>query len=404
LESDDLNRSVWRRRLVGRFAPAYWLVLLGALVAAWSAPRTGWDLLAYVAAAEDPWGSEPAQLQEDAYRELALLAGEERAAVLRGEPEDAGESRGATYRRTMAGDPEAFAAQLGFYRGRLLYLGLIRALHAAGLSLGHAVLLLSVLGGALYGAVLFLWLARHLPGPYAPLVGAVALLVTDASKTMAMTTPDMLAGALLVTGAWLLVELRRFLPALLVLLAALLVRDDHALLVGALLLAGLVPASGLPQLPRSRIVLGLVLSAMVVLACRGLGEVHPPWATWRHTFVEYMAYPLAESGSADPGFALSYTLRCLPKLAGGRVAITLILAAAAVASGRSGGRLEPGAGLAAVAGLAWLAHFALFPAEWSRLLLPYSTLVVVGLAAVWRARGMPWTDEPAQPMSAQAAP
>jgi hypothetical protein len=117
-----------------------------------------------------------------------------------------------------------------------------------------------------------------------------------------------------------------------------------------------------------------------------------------------MAFPLEEAGPPDLGQALSYTLRSLPKLLGGRVAITLLLAGAACLLSRRERGLEPGAGLALVAALAWLAHFALFPAEWSRLLLPYATLVAVGFAAVWRARGMPFTGEAAQPMSDQASP
>ncbi len=410
MEAEAPTAASPRRRPTGPLAAAYWLVLAGALFAAWSAPRVDWDLLAYVAAAEDPRAEEPAALLELARSELETLARPEHARRLQGfedpsRPDDAPADRSSDYQRRVAADPAAFAAQLGFYRGRLLYLGMIRAVHALGPGLARSVLLVSLLGGLLFGVVLFVWLASHLPGPYAPLVGAVALLLTGAGQVMAMTTPDMAAAALVLTGAWLLVERRRPAAGLAVLVIALLVRDDHAPLVAALVLASRVPASGLPQLGTRAAIAGLASVVAAVLACRLLGEVHPWWATWRHTFVEYMAFPLEEAGPADPGFALGHALRSVPKLVQGRPAIVLLLAAAAVALARRGPReARAGGGLALAAAAAWLVHFAAFPADWERLLLPYAALVVVGFAAAWRARGMPWADDAAQPMSDQASP
>ncbi len=373
-------------------AYAFILVVLGTR--ALQAPQVDWDALGYAGVVETWSGGTDEEVHAAAYSTVEEAAGPERAAELRGEGLDP-EDRGVAYRQRMAAEPEAFVAQLPFYRGRLVFLALLYAAGLLGASATTTALAISLLSGIAFGAVLILWTTRYLSMLYACLAAMIAMKLTGATEVMAMATPDMLAAALLLGGAYALVEARRAGLGLTLLALAVGTRADHVLLAGALL----AWLRFLPEPPRrltnGLFARGLGLLAVAVWAGTSLAGTYGWWTVFHHTFVEYMAFPGAETPAHDYGAAASRVLRSLPMFKAWQpLTFTLLAGAALVAGWRARGWRDVGAGLAAAATVAALAHFALFPALWPRMMLAYWALALVGLCAAWNELERPWPKSP----------
>lgn len=352
-----------RRARIG--ARAGWLLFafyLGLLAASGLfRPLHEWDLVAYVACAMERSGVGAAELHAAAFGALeAELEGPELGAL----------TTGSAYRERMAQDPEAFAAQLPFYRGRVLYVELVRALHLLGLRWVAAVHALSVLATLLLGLVAWRWASRAASGLPGAIACVLVLSSSGAASGVESATPDALAAMLVVLGAYLLLERGRALAASCAFGLAILARDD-SLLPAAFLLG----AAPLPQLrPTARLAAIGSLCALV-LGLRLYFDSHGWSAVVRHSFLGYLDDP-----SAAPPLSIGEHLRLLsarlPELHSLRGALLGTYLGLILWLGR-GARILVLPALALLAAL--LLRVALFPALWDRFLV--ATCVILGLLA-----------------------
>ena len=395
-ERTEAESGPTRTRLASPLVAAYVFILVVLGTRAYQAPQIDWDALGYAGVVETWRGGTDEEVHAAAFATIEDAAGPERAAELRGEGLDP-EGRGVVYRQRMAAEPDAFVAQLPFYRGRLVFLALLYAAGWLGASATTAALAISLISGVAFGAVLILWTTRYLSTLYACLAAMIAMKLTGATEVMAMATPDMLAGALLLGGAYALVETRRAGVGIALLALAVGARADHVLLAGALLAWLRFLPQPSRRLSNGAFARGLGLLAVVVWACTSMAGTYGWWTVFHHTFVEYMAFPGAEAPARDLGAAASRVLRSLPMFKAWQPLTFSLLAIAAVVVGwRSRGWRDLGAGLAAAATVAALAHFALFPALWPRMMMAYWALTLLGLCAAWNELERPWPKpEPA---------
>ncbi len=356
---------------------AFALVLFALAQQAWRAPTWGWDILGYAGAVEEASGADPAAIHGKVYAELDQLAPAEVANDLR---------QGIAYREQVSSDPHAFHAQLRFYRGRVVYIGLLAGLENLGLPPLRGAFLISVVAGLVFGLLLALLLMRLLPPSLAVVA---ALLVTywgGGREVMSMATPDMLASAFLLGGVLALFEVRSPWVAVSLFVLALGTRADHIFLVGPLLLwASIFPGARGEKISRGELSTALVLCAGTFWLCTAGRDTYSWWTVFHHTFIEYMAFPTRDVPEIDLGLAVSRALRSLPMFKALQPLVYGLVAASACVLGW---RLDRFRSRSTTLGLlvlaAMLLHFALFPALWPRLMLPYWTLALVGLCLVWR--------------------
>ncbi|MDF1798847.1 MAG: hypothetical protein P1V81_06700 [Planctomycetota bacterium] len=361
----DQERSSTPRWVFG-----IWLLFAG-LAVAWLPLRSfNWDALAYLGCVEELRGASVEELHASAYAALDSHAEPRVAESLRAKND---------YRLACSSDPAAFADQLPFYRGRVLYLGAVAALASLGVAPVQALFLVSWLGGVGLLVASGLWVRRLALGarhgrPRRAVLAGVALLVLAlgvAVDVPASGTPDALAAGLLVGGSYLLLEARRPRWGLLLLGLALATRADALVLVLPLT-AWLYLRPRAARGPLSPGVL-LVSSAgfvVVALSCtlgRGTFDL---WTVVHHTFVAYQAHPAATTPALDLDRWWGLLLRANHWLRWEAVVFALAGAWA----------LARGQGLALVALVGAGAHFVLFPALWPRLMLAYWVLLALAVA------------------------
>ena len=337
--------------------------------------KVEWDLLGYSACAMELRGATPEAVHAGVYQELDGRVSAEDAELLRTKN---------AYRVRLAVDPEAFAAQLPFYRGRVLYIGLIAALGGLGCSPIDGAFYVSWLSGLLLLAACARWLARRGHGSWEWVLGNLLLLVAlgffFGEHTLA--TADALAAALILWGAFFLLETRRTRLGLVLLGLSLTARTDHIVLIAALVAWCALPgAAAAPRISRRALVTSAGAYFVLILGCTVGREAYGPWTVFQHTFVDYMSLPATETPPFDPVIWLDQSLRSLPKFKSSAPQNFLVSTlAAAVIGWRRGKWRAGGTGLAFVALLATLIHFAFFPALWPRLMFPYWALG----ALAWR--------------------
>ena len=362
-----------------------WLLIAGYLIFA-VVSATGnrvwdWDVLAYTGCVEELRGGTPEEVHEAVYAQLEVYAPPEANEDLRSRNE---------YRARLASDPEAFAAQLPFYRGRVLPIALLAGLDRLGVSPMQGAFGLSLLSGLVIALVFLLWVSRYVA--FSPFVAASAvwLLLCDWKTTLAMATPDALAAALIVAGAFLLLETRYLFTALILLGLSLATRADHVLFVAPLLvLRYFQPPSG-RTLSKRVLVTTLILYAGVVFLCTKGRDTYEWWTVFHHTFVEYMVDPVAQTPERDLGFWFQRTMSSLPMFKAWEPLLTTLVALAAIGIGFWRDRWRSrGAGLAAAALLGVGVHFVVFPALWPRLFLAHWTLIGIAFLLASRERFSP---------------
>ncbi|MFT7484925.1 MAG: hypothetical protein ACI9F9_000771 [Candidatus Paceibacteria bacterium] len=373
---DPSNPPTLRERLKRPVFLAYALFLLALAQQAWSAPEWSWDLLGYMGSLEEMRGASPAEIHETVFSELDRVAPEEVARDLR---------HAIDYRTQLSTDAEAFHAQLRFYRGRVVFLGLLAGFESLGLPPIRAAFLISILSGIAFGLLLALMLMRLAPASLGVLAAFIAMKVSGAPSVMAMATPDMLAAALILGGVLALMEGCRWWVATLLFLLALGTRTDHILLVGPLLLwSAWGSAQAGFRAGRMQLGASLALCAAIFLFCTAGRNTYGWWTVFQHTFVEYMAFPELQTPGIDLGFALKRSLQSLPMFKALEPLLFSLVGLASIALGWRIDRLRSRwTSLGALAMFAALAHFALFPALWPRLMLPYWILGWVGLVGAW---------------------
>jgi len=362
----------------------FMLLLSAALtVNATLRPQWDWDMLAYAGCAEALRGDDTDEIHAAAYAALEAEAPPEVALRLRGESSTqlAGGGPDVTaYRQQLSGDAQAFHAQLPFYRGRVVFIGLLSLASLLGIGVMHAAFAISLISGLVFAAILLRWTTRFLPTPVAIPAMLLGVLLTGVPQVMSMGTPDMLAASLVLGGAYLLAESPRRALAIGLLLLAVATRVNHVNLVAALILwsALRLPSTGRRAL---RAVGGpFILLFVTALTCTKWMDTYGLWTVFHHTFVEYSAFPALETPAIDVAFMRERVLGSLPMFKAWQPLVFTLCGLAAILIGaRSRSWTSSPARLAAFVLIAIAVNFAIFPALWPRLMIAPWTLLWVAL-------------------------
>ncbi len=363
---------------------AAWLVAcLGLLLLAQLrislAPTWSWDLIAYVACVHEARGEAVEEIHQATFAELGLAAPAEVFERLTGG--DSQEDGQRQYRSAVHQSPKSLKAQLGFYRGRWLYHRLLDGLSQSGTNPFEVAFGVSRVAGALLALLLWIWLARSMHPIPALACAWFAMEATGSFQTAANASPDSLATLLLIGGAFALVRSSNSWMAWPLMLAALGTRVDHALFVVPMLLwMACVGFGELRRLTFPGLAVALALCAAVICACTFGQDTYSWWTVHRHTFHGYMTFPTDQTPPADIASALLYSLRSLPKFAGGQALFFCCIPLAGIWLARrkpAGQRID---GLCVLALVGIFTHFTLFPVLWPRLMGPYWLLGWLGFA------------------------
>lgn len=362
----------------GRGAAAALALVFLVLSVVWLGRRDhDWDLLAYSACVLELSESDPALVHREVYALVEEKMPADEAEALRS---------GSDYRARLTADPEAFEAQLPFYRGRLLYIGALAGLTSLAGDPVDAAFLLSWLGGVACLLALWRWSTLRGGGSASAVIGNLLALTAIGFwfEVPTTATPDALTAGFLLWGALLVLETRRGRLGAVLLSLAVATRADSIALAGPLLVMACLPRESGPRLSRGAAALGLALSAAALLAGPLLRDPYAPWVVFHHTFVEYKAFPALETPPLDLAAWASWSVRSLPQFkAPAPLLFTLAALFALVLGHRRGGRRDAGFALALAILVGTGVHFALVPVLWPRLMFPYW---VLGALALGRGR------------------
>lgn len=184
-------------------------------------PDANWDMLPYLAVAEEAKYPDPVALHDFAY-----------AAVKDGvSPSDyaALTNDGGGFRSHMAENANDFVSLLGMYRVKFLY-GKIISLVSNFVSPVDALRIVSALSTILFGALVLAWLRSAKALALAP-VFAGLMIVSGFGEAARVGTPDMLCAALFLGGLYAYTLKKEWLTAILLTLAFL-VRPDNIVFIG----------------------------------------------------------------------------------------------------------------------------------------------------------------------------
>lgn len=292
--------------------------------------------------------------------------------------------------RDVTRDPQAFSAALDLYRGRVGFTALVFLVHRTGVPPVRAVRVASLAGYAALVVLLWAWIGsrfrgRRPPwsGPLASLVGAMALgLSAPLAGVARLWTPDLASAVFLLGGLCALLSLPRALPAVLLFVAAVLLRPDHALAIAFVLAAASV-TPGLVHRTRRTVVAIAAIGFPILYLALGAWSGHPGWAALFHfTFVEERV-DLAGVGVGWTEYAGAFT-----GLADrfGESASVLFFVLGILLSVTLARRDDVGSPAESRVLLALLVAFALrfllFPALWPRLWIPLDLFVLTVLCGV----------------------
>ncbi|MFT7668080.1 MAG: hypothetical protein ACI8X5_000767 [Planctomycetota bacterium] len=357
-----------------RVSTVYLLLILIAGGFASQRPTYEWDLLGYLGCVEELAGKNAQETHASVYAQIAEQVPERAAQDLRAK---------IPYRELLTNNAEAFGAQLRFYRGRIVYIGLLKGLSQLGVPPIRTIYALSLLAGLATAWVLFRWMARHMPPIAAAVCAFGGLAGMGFYKGMTLATPDMLAACFLITGAWCLIEKNRAKLGLVFFVLAIATRSDHIVLIGPLL----VWLGATNRISKASLGLALVLVLSTVYVATAGRNTYGWWTVFHHTFFGYKSFPALETPAPDLMLAIKHVGKSLPKFSAFQPAIYVLIALFALVSGYKKNRVRSlSAGLAAVSLFALFVHFALFPALWPRLMLPYWSLGLVAFGLSWKEK------------------
>ncbi|TIP78094.1 MAG: hypothetical protein E5X58_43090, partial [Mesorhizobium sp.] len=147
-------------------AATFALYILLTAVMAWFIPDANWDMLPYLAIAEEGSYRDVQALHDYAYGMVrgGVSAGDYKALI-----DDGGD-----FRSHMAGNAADFHSLLGMYRIKFLYAEILSMISSV-MSPVEAMRAVSVLSVLLFGAIALLWLRSEGALALAPVVGAVLM-------------------------------------------------------------------------------------------------------------------------------------------------------------------------------------------------------------------------------------
>ncbi|TRD00657.1 hypothetical protein FJV76_17905 [Mesorhizobium sp. WSM4303] len=357
---------------IGAIAFSFYILLTA--FTAWTMPDANWDMLPYLAIAEE--GNYPdAQALHD-YAYSAVKSGVS-AADYKALTDDGG-----GFRSHMAENAADFQSLLGMYRIKFLYAKMLSTMSALMLPV-EAMRLLQVVSELLFGAITLLWLRTEGALALAPVVGAV-LIVADFGDAARALTPDLLCSTLFLGGLLAYVRGREVATAMLLFLAFMGRPDNIVFLAifAVLLLVFRQRAWG--------VLAGFAASFIAYFAISHWAH-HPGW--WPHLWFSSIEQHYNMDGFEPPfsvgaylkAFAASF-IRAIS--INSWVGVCVLALAGWFALSRAGFQLERRAGiLLAALVLGVLAKFTVFPIHDTRIyfpnLLPPFLLLVGPIMALW---------------------
>ncbi|RWI27924.1 hypothetical protein [Mesorhizobium sp.] len=355
-------------------AATFALYILLTAVMAWFIPDANWDMLPYLAIAEEGSYRDVQALHDYAYGMVrgGVSAGDYKALI-----DDGGD-----FRSHMAGNAADFHSLLGMYRIKFLYAEILSMISSV-MSPVEAMRAVSVLSVLLFGAIALLWLRSEGALALAPVVGAV-LMMAEFGDAARAATPDLLCSALFLGGLFAYVRGREVATAILLFLAFMARPDNIVFLAvfAVLLVAFRQKAWGA--------LAGFAASLIAYFAISHWAQ-HPGW--WPHLWFSSIEQHYNMNGFDPPFSAVAYLRAFAVSMVravslNSWVGTSVLALAGCYAASRAGFKLDRRAGiLFAALVLGVLAKFTVFPIHDTRIyfpnLIPPFLLLAGPFMALW---------------------
>ncbi|BCH16189.1 hypothetical protein [Mesorhizobium sp. L-2-11] len=350
------------------------LYILLTAVMAWFIPDANWDMLPYLAIAEEGSYRDVQALHDYAYGMVrgGVSAGDYKALI----------DDGGGFRSHMAGNAADFHSLLGMYRIKFLYAEILSTMSSV-MSPVEAMRAVSVLSVLVFGAIALLWLRSEGALALAPVVGAV-LMMAEFGDAARAATPDLLCSALFLGGLFTYVRGREVATAILLFLAFMARPDNIVFLTvfAVLLVAFRQKAWGA--------LAGFAASLVAYFAISHWTQ-HPGW--WPHLWFSSIEQHYNMNGFDPPFSAVAYLRAFAVSMVravslNSWVGTSVLALAGCYAASRAGFKLDRRAGiLFAALVLGVLAKFTVFPIHDTRIyfpnLIPPFLLLAGPFMALW---------------------
>jgi len=359
---------------IGAIAFSFYILLTAAT--SWFMPDANWDMLPYLAIAEEGTYPDAQALHDYAYSTVksGVSAGDYKALT----------DDGGGFRSHMAENAADFHSLLGMYRIKFLYAEILSSLSHV-VSPVEAMRLVQVFSVLLFGAITLAWLRAEGALALAPVVGAI-LIMADFGDAARASTPDLLCSALFLGGAFAYVRKREAATAVLLFLAFMARPDNIVFLaIFAVLLAAFREKAW-------GALAGFAASFVAYFAISHWAQ-HPGW--WPHLWFSSIEQHYNMDGF-EPPFSVAAYLKAFAAsvvravTVNNWVGVSILALAGWFGLDRAGFRLDRRAGiLLAALVLGVLAKFTVFPIHDTRIyfpnLLPPFVLLAAPLMALWAA-------------------
>ena len=359
---------------IGAIAFSFYILLTAAT--SWFMPDANWDMLPYLAIAEEGAYPDPQALHDYAYSMV-------KAGVSAGGYKTLTDDGGG-FRSHMAENAADFHSLLGMYRIKFLYAEILSSLSHV-VSPVEAMRLVQVFSVLLFGAITLAWLRAEGALALAPVVGAI-LIMADFGDAARASTPDLLCSALFLGGLFAYVRKREAATAVLLFLAFMARPDNIVFLaIFAVLLAAFREKAW-------GALAGFAASFVAYFAISHWAQ-HPGW--WPHLWFSSIEQHYNMDGF-EPPFSVAAYLKAFAAsvvravTVNSWIGVSILALAGWFGLDRAGFRLDRRAGiLLAALVLGVLAKFTVFPIHDTRIyfpnLLPPFLLLAAPLMALWAA-------------------
>ena len=368
----SVGNSLYARFGVRMGVIAFSLYVLLVALAAIIFPDANWDMLPYIAVAEEGTYPTPQALHDYAYGVVKSGVSASDYVALTDD--------GGGYRTHMANDAAAFHSMLPMYRVKFLYAEILAGLSKVMPPVA-AMGAVQVFSTLLFGAIVLLWLRSAGALALAPIMAA-ALMVAEFPYAARSNTPDLLCSALLLGGLYAHMRQRQVASAILLLLAVL-VRPDNVIFVGVFAVLLLAFRQWSPG------VLAAAVASFAAYFAISRWAGHPGW--WPHLYFSSVAQQMNMDGF-DPAFSVALYAKAFVNAVvrslvfNTWVGVAVLALAGWYATDRAGFRLDRRAGiLFAALVLAVLAKFTVFPIHDNRIYFPNLIAPFLLLAAPFMA-------------------
>lgn len=365
-------------------AAAFALYILVTAFTAWVMPDANWDMLPYLAIAEEGTYPDAQALHDYAYSTVkaGVPAGDYKALT----------DDGGGFRSHMTDNAADFHSLLGMYRIKFLYAEILSTLSTV-MSPVEAMRLVQVFSVLLFGSLTLLWLRSQKALALAPLVGAVMIMAGFGDMARA-STPDLLTSALLLGGLFAYIKGREGVTAVLLFLAFM-VRPDNIVFLAifaVLLVVFRQKAWGA--------LAGFAASLVAYFAISHWAH-HPGW--WPHLWFSSIEQHYNMDGF-EPAFSVTAYLKAFAASLlravnmNSWIGVSVLALAGWFAADRAGFRLDRRAGiLFAALVLGALAKFTVFPIHDTRIYFPHLMPPFLLLAPLFMALWAPVVREQRRP-------